>query len=485
MMIEGGIDADALRAQRWSTPARDGPDSRIGMPWRQVFREQSGVSVPPPRALQPPMIARAGPCGRKTRRSGPAAMALWLTLAMSSAQPLRAATTASPMAGTNPAPARTEAIAHAGCNAIAARVDALPGIAPVLLRSYDSRRGQGAPATAPLHSAAFTYDNALAVIALLACNRRPQAERIGEALRLAAVHDTRLRDTYRAGVVTGSQPLPNGWWDARHGHWVDAAGQYSGAYQDGTSCGNVAWTALALLALHDATGETRWRDAAVHLADWVVVHASDMRGNGGFDGGIESFLLVPRKALWKSTEHNIDLAALFAWLDRISAPGGDWGAQARRARHFVAGQWDASSGHFWMGTTADGVTPLRTPSALDVQLWAQLLPQAPGKWQRALDWIEHANAVPGGFDFTDTRDGLWTEGTAQAALVYRRIGAAARANTLFESIAQQVSPGGYLYATPAPRIAAVYSWYHHQPCLAATAWAVLAALDRNPYLADS
>jgi hypothetical protein len=55
-----------------------------------------------------------------------------------------------------------------------------------------------------LHSAAFTYDNALAVIALLACRRLGPAQRIGEALRLAAVNDSRLRDAYRAGPVTGS-----------------------------------------------------------------------------------------------------------------------------------------------------------------------------------------------------------------------------------------------------------------------------------------
>ena len=381
--------------------------------------------------------------------------------------------------------ARIKAIAHAGCSAIASRVDSLPGTAPVLLRSYDSRRGHGAPATAPLRSAAFTYDNALAAIALLACNKRPQAERIGEALRLAAMNDTRLRDAYRAGIVVGNKPLPNGWRDEPHKRWVDAADQYSGAYQDGTSCGNVAWTALALLALHDATGGTRWRDAAVHLADWVVVHTSDTRGAGGFEGGIESFLLVPRQATWKSTEHNIDLAALFDWLERIDAPGGDWGAQGSRARRFVAAQWDAPSGHFWMGTMADGETSLRSPSALDVQLWAQLLPNTPKKWRRALNWIERMNAVNGGFDFTDARDGLWTEGTAQAALVYRRMGTAAKADALFESIAKEASPGGFLYAAREPRISAVYSWYHHQPCLAATAWAVLAALNRNPYLAAS
>jgi hypothetical protein len=405
-----------------------------------------------------------------------AGAAACLTLALPVTTPVRAGTPA----GADAAAARIEAIASGGCRAIASRVDALPGSAPVLLRSYDSRRGQGAPALPPLRSAAFTYDNALAVIALLACHRRPQAERIGEALRLAAMHDTRLRDAYRAGVVEGDKPLPNGWREA--GKWVDAAHQYAGAYQDGTSCGNVAWAALALLALHDATGEVRWRDAAVRLAGWVVAHASDTRGAGGFDGGVESFLLVPRKASWNSTEHNIDLAALFAWLDRVAAPGGDWNAQARRARAFVAAQWDAASGHFWMGTTADGATPLRTPSALDVQLWAQLLPDAPKPWRRALAWVERMNAVEGGFDFTDDRDGLWTEGTAQAALAYRWTGHQSEANTLFASIAQQASPGGFLYATPAPRITAAYSYYLHQPCLAATAWAVLAALDRNPYV---
>jgi hypothetical protein len=417
-----------------------------------------------------------------TWRDRLAGIAVCLTLAMSATPPIHAGTTAGPVAGTDSAAARIEAVASAGCSAIASRIAALPGNAPVLLRSYDSRRGQGAPALPPLHSAAFTYDNALAVIALLACGKRPQAERVGEALRLAAMHDTRLRDAYRAGVVEGDRPLPNGWRDAKQKRWVDAAHQYAGAYQDGTSCGNVAWAALALLALHDATGETRWRDAAVRLAGWVVAHASDTRGAGGFDGGIESFLLVPRRASWKSTEHNIDLAALFGWLDRIAAPGGDWRAQARRARDFVAAQWDEASGHFWMGTTADGTTPLRSPSALDVQLWAQLLPDAPGKWRRALDWTERMNAVEGGFDFTDVRDGLWTEGTAQAALVYRRTGDGTEADRLFVSIAQQASPGGFLYATREPRITAAYSYYHRQPCLAATAWAVLAASNRNPYV---
>lgn len=427
------------------------------------------------------LIERVAARSGKPRRCWLIGVALPLAIFMLSVNPVRAATTLPPIKK-EAAAEQVDAIARAGCNAIAARVDAYPGNTPVLLRSYDNQSGQGAPSLLPIRSAAFVYDNALAVIALLACHRPPQAERVGEALRLAAINDTRLHDVYRAGVVEGDKPLPNGWWESSQRHWVNAVDQYAGAYQDGTSSGNVAWTALALLALHHATGEIRWRTAAIHLADWVVTHASDTRGAGGFDGGVESLLLVPRNALWKSTEHNIDLAALFAWLDRISAPGGNWNAQAKHARRFVAAQWDASSGHFWMGSMADGVSPLHSPSPLDVQLWAQLLPDAPAAWRRALPWVKQVNAVDGGFSFTDARDGLWTEGTAQAALVYRWVGNEAEADRLFVSIAQQGSLGGFLYATPAVRISAMYSYYYHRPCLAATAWAVIAASNRNPYL---
>lgn len=128
------------------------------------------------------------------------------------------------------------------------------------------------------------------------------------------------------------------------------------------------------------------------------------------------------------------------------------------------------------------MTSLRSPSALDVQLWAQLLPDAPKAWRRALGWIERRHAAKGGYAFTDARDGMWTEGTAQAALAWRWVGDEARADTLLARVATQASPGGFLYGTPEPRIVAPYAWYYHRPSLAATAWAVIAASNRNPYL---
>jgi hypothetical protein len=112
-----------------------------------------------------------------------------------------------------------KSVATTSCNALASRVDATSGNAPVFLRSYDHERGTGESDEPALRTAAFTYDNALAVIALLACDKPGQAARVGEALRLAAIGDARLRNTYRAGAVE-AQPLPNGWWDRKAGRRV-------------------------------------------------------------------------------------------------------------------------------------------------------------------------------------------------------------------------------------------------------------------------
>lgn len=374
-------------------------------------------------------------------------------------------------------------VAQRACGAIAARVKAISGNAPVFLRSYDNARGSGEPDEPAFRTAAFTYDNALAVIALLACDKRAEALRVGEALRLVAMGGTRLRNTYRSGAV-GEKPLPNGWWNAKENHWAEDA------YQDGTAMGNVAWAALAMLALHDATHDVRWRDAAARLATWAVDNTADSRGAGGFAGGIEGFDANPKKLTWKSTEQNIDLVAVFEGLARVHAPG-DWKKHADSARHFVESQWDKASGHFFVGSLADGATPNRDTSGLDVQLWAQLLPNAPGEWRRAVDYVEREHSVPGGFDFNADRDGVWLEGTAQAALVYRVRGREHDAEKLFATIAGQFASGGFVYATRKPRITtglaigsdstAADFYYYRRPHLAATAWAALAALNRNPF----
>jgi len=379
----------------------------------------------------------------------------------------------------------TDSVGTRACAALTARVDAFAGSAPVLLRSYDADRGSGEPDDNALHSAAFVYDNALAVDALLACDKPAQAARIGAALRSAAMHDTRLRNAYRAGIVEAA-PLPNGWWSAKQARWSEDA------YQNGSATGNVAWTALALLALGKASGEARYEDAAEHLAQWVVEHAREQSGVGGFSGGVFGFDASPQRLGWRSTEHNIDLVALFDALVRVR--GAKWKAPGDAARHFVAAQWDGVEGRLLIGTKDDGVAPNLDTSALDVQLWAQLLHDVPAGWSAAVAYAERAHRVPGGFDFNADRDGLWLEGTAQAALVYRTLGREADAQALFATIDAQFSTGGMVYATREARISTGLAlradsksadfYYFRRPHLAATAWAALAARRRNPFLPE-
>jgi len=387
-------------------------------------------------------------------------------------------------------PAAAGGDAARACVAISGRVDGQSGSAPVLLRSYDSTAGSEAAEEPSQKTAAYSYDNALAVIALLACDRPRQAQRIGASLRLAALEGARLRNAYRAGPVAGA-PLANGWWDAKGNHWAEDP------QQQGTATGNVAWVALALLDLHAVTGKPEWLDSAQRLAAWIVEQTSDPRGAGGFNGGIEGDDAHGRKVTWKSTEHNIDVAALFGRLAEVDKRGldqrGDWTRHADAARNFVQDEWDAASGHFFVGTQPDGVTQNRTTSGLDAQLWPLLLVHAPKDWQRALNYAEREHGVDGGFDFNTDRDGLWLEGTAQAALVYRVVGRAAEAQRLDATIGRQFAPSGYVYATREPRITTGLAlsadstsadfYYYRRPHLGATAWAALAALGRNPFTA--
>jgi hypothetical protein len=386
------------------------------------------------------------------------------------------------------AAASSAGLAAAACAALAQRVAALPGAGPVFLRSYDGPDGQGPNPEPVLHESAFTYDNALAVIALVACGKPEPARRVGEALLAAALHDRagaagRLRNAYRAGPAEDRPVPPMGWWDKAAGSWVEDA------YQVGTATGNVAWAALALLTLFEATGDRRFGDGAATLARWAADKTADARGAGGYIGGLHADGDAERPQTWKSTEHNTDLEAVFVWLDRIGWAGG-WRAEAMRARGFLDAMWNEGGGHFPIGTGADGMTVNRASSGLDAQLWPLLLRDSPSAWRASLAFVEREHGVGSGFDFNEDRDGVWFEGTAQAALTYRAVGAPEKAEASLALIAGQISPGGYVWATDKPRLTTGLAvgpdsagndfFYFRIPHLGATAWAALAAAGWNP-----
>ena len=238
--------------------------------------------------------------------------------------------------------------------------------------------------------------------------------------------------------------------------------------------GNVAWAALALLAL----GAPADRAAAGSLMRWVRSVATPI----GFAGGFFGEEPAPTRLGWLSTEHDVDAAAAFS---RLAASDASFAADAALAEKFVASMWDPAGGRFWLGTGDDGRSVNRAGSGIDAQLWPLIgIRNAPGDWQRAMAWVRAHHAVGGGFGFRDAPDGMWTEGTAQAALVMHDA-------SLWPALLGQRAPGGYLYAAATDRVRTGLAlrpdsttddlYYYRLPHLGATAWAVLAATGTNPF----
>jgi len=360
------------------------------------------------------------------------------------------------------------------------------GAEAAFIRSYEHGEDESR-LPAGLASTAFVYDNALAAIALVACGDLTSATTIGNALSLAARNDRtfkdgRVRNAYRPGPVSEGPPALPGWWDDKQKIWAEDAAQ------DGSSTGNVAWAALALLTLHQATKEASYLADAEHLIDWVIANVST---GSGFRGGFHGYDPQQVKLTWISTEHNVDVYAAASWLFRLTSER-KYADAASQARQFLERVFDVD--HFLLGTKPDGSLADPSMLALDVQLWPWMaIPDSPPAWRAALDFAATYLAVKDGFDFNGDRDGLWVEGTAQASLAYRIAGDPHRSAQLLTTLEVDRTPSGFLNATRGARVSTGLSinptpaateadfFYFRRPHLGATAWATLAATAWNPF----
>ncbi|WP_341959356.1 hypothetical protein [Pseudomonas sp. RC10] len=361
---------------------------------------------------------------------------------------------------------------------------------PVLLASYPAFEGHP-PAIIALRGVAFTYDNALASIALFGCGKPQSAERIADALTYAVdndpdYHDGRLRNAYAAGSVKTSGPvLLPGYWSQERNAWNQDA------YQVGSATGNQAWAVLALLEAFRQTQTQRYLQAAEKILLWTQRNTYDSQAPAGFTGGFYGYPPNPVRQGWKSTEHNVDLAAAWDALNRIKASA-DSASQARIARDFVDRQWLAQEGRFLIGTLPDGRTAEHQRSGLDAQIWPLIaFRKPPADWSRVFGFVDQAHRFGEGYGFSRDPDGLWTEGTAQAAAVAHLTGATDKARALWPVLIAQQSADGWLFATPQAQISTGLAigpdstsndfFYYHLPHLGATAWAAIAASGVNPF----
>jgi hypothetical protein len=353
---------------------------------------------------------------------------------------------------------------------------------PLFLPSYpDAEPG-------PLRGVGFLYDDSVAAIALVGCGEAERARRIGDAILFAIDHDRfwkdgRLRNAYAAGPLRDDPVKLGGWWDSTEKRWLEDA------YQVGSDSGNTAWALLALLALDDATGDRRYREGALKLGAWLALQ-SDSRGAGGFTGGFAGWEPAPAANRWKSTEHNTDMAAAFT---RLAAASGDasWSSRADHAASFVRAMWDEDGTCFAVGTTEDGVT--RNPIfAIDAEIWPLLAIRglAAEKGADIGAAIDGRLKFDGGYAYSEAGKGVWTEGTAQAALLARLSGRDEEAQALLAVVdSQRAAKGGY-FATSVAALDTGFSdpsdprqrrYYYRVPHLGAAAWAALAERGFNPF----
>lgn len=381
------------------------------------------------------------------------------------------------------APAATES-APSACGYLARTMLAQPA-GPILLASYPTeQRG-------PLSGAAFTYDNSVTAIALVACGQIAQARRIADALLFALDHDRfwhdgRLRNGYASGAVGGGALKLAGWWDPKTQRWLEDG------YQAGSDSGNMAWAMLALLTLHASTDDSRYRDGALRLARWVEMRR-DSRGAGGYTGGDFGHEPEPQHLEWKSTEHNSDLAAAFGWLGRVTGDA-HWQERSYDAQEFVRAMWNADHGYFAVGAGEDGVK-VNPMLALDAQIWPLMaLPGAAVRYSAAIQTSDRRLRFDAGYTYGEAGGGLWSEGTAQVAVLLEllhRDAAAQAANAVLRT--QRTGDGGY-YASNVPATPTGFMLatdpskprvYFHLEHLGAGAWAALSERRYNPFTGRS
>jgi hypothetical protein len=354
--------------------------------------------------------------------------------------------------------------------AVRGQMAALGGDGPVLLNSYLVQAGPAAnDFDLTQANAAYVYDNALAGLLLLAAGYPAEAKRIGDALAQAQAHDRkfadgRLRNCYQAGVM--AQPAkPAGFWDAKAGRWDEDP------YQVGTDSGPLAWAMLLWAAL----GMTAPANRAGNFLD------QQLRAPSGYYGGLYGYDPAQIQLTWQSTEQNTDLVVAFRALGRAE--------DSKHAAGFVRSMLNRSTGRFDSGTGPDGA--VNHLAAADAGIWPYLA--GLGSDLSALNAIGVLQRGSG-IGFSNASDGIWLEGTAFAALALKLMRHLSFAESFLATVAQNISPEGYAYATVAPVLSTGLTVgpslqpgqpeqkfnYYRRPSLSATCWAGLAALGVNP-----
>jgi hypothetical protein len=354
---------------------------------------------------------------------------------------------------------------------------------------------------------ADVYDNALTLIADLTrffelgdSTIFLDAKRIGDAFVYAMNHDrhfmdSRLRNSYMCGDLqhwNETARLP-GWWDSNVQFWFEDSGSIS------TYTSNIAWAAISLIWLYQATAETSYLNGAKTLANWCLLNTQTV---AGFTGGFEGSDNNQQKILTKSTLDNINLYAMFAALDSLS-PSAEYHNAMQNAANFVYSMWNPDEKYFHTGTYEDGNINTSNPNLGAQACYILAFKDWSSDYTKGITWANQACWHPGylspnylqrlnGFDYNTDKDGIWMEGSAQAALANKMIGRSGRWDTTITSLdyvqTHHKYPARYnfnnkgIVAADHNNLSTGWNFYYHNRLsIGATCWYVFAKSVINPY----
>lgn len=321
-----------------------------------------------------------------------------------------------------------------------------------------------------------TYDDALVIDALLArgtADDLARAKVIGNALLYVQANDKskdgRIRAAYAPTPLTSPSKVS--------------------ATDDTSDVGNMAWVGQALVQLYAKTKDTAYLTGATRVATWIQTKAYATNGPGGYTGGYDS----SGKLTWKSTEHNLDVYALFTML---ATETGDstWTTRAAHAKAFVAAMWDSTNSKYWVGTNPDGTSLNKGFLPEDVNTWTYLAFKDSTR-AASIDWdVSNLAATDGGFTGVSfgacDKSKVWFEGTAHLAdalAIRNGSGDAAKAQNYLNSI--QLAQTTALHNDGLGIVAASHDklsdcdsdYYYAAPHTGATSWYLLAGAATDPF----
>ena len=324
-----------------------------------------------------------------------------------------------------------------------------------------------------LSVSSYTYDSAIAALALMSEGDYETASKILDAFAEGMKNDAQHENRFRNAYMAGNAATPPGYWNNEQGAWLQDA------FQVGTGTKSSCAAAVALLTYHKAVPNEQYLNTAVTAIDWVIGNCQD--GNPGFTAGFTGWKSenAYTDLTYKSTSDNLWMASACSMLAKATG-WSKYSEAASSAGQFVTEKmYSAGDSRFFQGTADDGVTPVTNLVLTDVQALAELcLGDDSG-----MDNIAMCRAGDGGYAYDNSNvSGSWLEGTAMAALALKEIGEGEKADASLSMMEKLQLPSGIFPQASVPELKTgeqdrvIQDVASVAPC----AWFILAVNGTNP-----